>query len=301
MFWPLPRCDYTEKDMFVDIERHDDWTPADYFACDAVSNSLLARMVKDPATTFDKIEPNDAMKLGSAADEFILTPERFEKNYTVVRDVAAPSGKNQSDFCSAIIAGKTPEEAMDAAYKKPPMPADEMYEMFRGWIELQTNPYALSEASQRTLNRLKENVMSHMAAAEIVRHGAKQVCYTGTHESTGVRVKGMIDVLWDDMEVDLKTTSSKWEQVNRFWLRDRSYHTQRAMYTQLSGATSTAIIVVQTTGRHRCRVFDLTANLMEENWVGILDQRIREYAWRKENGYWDHAVQYYTNRGYETL
>lgn len=286
--------------MFSNIKRHN-WTPAEYHQHPAVSNSRLTRMRKDPTTTFDKVEVNESMKLGSAFDDFLLLPDTFYRVWRVITDVESPSGENQTAFCRAIMAGATPDEAMDRAYKKPPMGAEEMAEKFAGWITLQTDDHALSDAQFNTLKYMKKSVMQHDGIVDLLNNSEKQVCFTAIHDETGLEVKGMLDILGESVECDLKTTSTHWNKINRFWMRDRGYDTQRAMYVALSGATGTGILPVSTLGRHRCSLVDCTGVYEQERWDLRLSALLAEYKFRIDNGAWQFPIGYYKKSYWEVL
>ena len=311
--------------MFTD-SRILDLTEKEYFALDAVSNSTLTKMQKDPAGTHDKIKGNDAMKLGSAFDQFLLEPERFEREWTVIgAHHKSPSGENQSKFAKLVIAGEDCVDAYAQVYAKPSTEkAEALNDSLQDYFKLKMIPNTLTALQKWTLDAMKASVMGHARAKEIVDYavaeGATQTCYIGTHEETGLRVKGMLDIgsgpVFD--ECDIKTTSSPWYEVTgRYWFEKRGYDTQRAMYGGLlasaGGITRNlkqGLMVVRTEGRHECRVFDVTSRLLDDLWRGgattedadeKLNRLLKEYAWRDRTGNWERHTGFYKGNGVEVL
>jgi len=308
--------------MFTNVKVHN-WTEQEYFGFDAVSNSLLKRMQDEPATTFESFKGNDATKMGSAFDQMLLEPERFRKEWTVVEGVKATSGENQSKMAKAILNGVYPVQAYNSCYAKPnEKKALELHESWWGWLELQSNRNSLSEQQHNVLKQMKRNTLGHTRAKEIVDSGDAQVCLTGVHETTGLLVKGMVDIAWSSIfgECDVKTTSKPWSEITgRWFFEGRNYDTQRALYGSLLRASGDypafetfrqGLIVVRTTGRLDCRVFDVSERLMEERYRGAdfretafekLERLLVEYEWRKSTENWDHRTGYYKNNGIEVL
>ena len=293
--------------MFIDIKRHDDWTQKDYFAYKALSNSDLKLMQDDPLllklSKEGKLNRNvsDAMTLGSAFDDFVLSPHLFKKNWKVIEDGEVPTTDNQKEFVRLIISGFEPSEAMASAYKKATMSGEEMYEMFKGFIELSAGSGKISRTMMTKIETMFHNLQEHEEALRIIADSDHQVCFTGIHEETGLEVKGMLDMLSKDgrFETDLKSTSEKWERIHLNWFKNRGYDTQRAMYAGLSGAVQTNLLICNTEGRNNAKLFDVTDHL--ETATKKLDRLIKEYDYRVLNDAWKHGIYYYSNGGYEYL
>jgi hypothetical protein len=293
--------------MFVDIKRHDGWSQKDYFEYNALSNSDLKLMREDPLLLKLSKEGklhrpvSDAMILGSAYDDFVLSPHLFEKNWEVVKDGETPTTDNQKEFVRLILAGLEPCEAMAASYKKPTMSGTEMYEMFKGFISMSAGGGKISQTMMNTIEAMFHNLQKHDEAMRLIAESRHQVCFTGIHEETGVEVKGMLDMLSLDgtVETDLKSTSEKWDRVHLNWFKNRGYDTQRAMYTGLSGANQSNLLVCNTEGRNNAKLFDVTDHLFTA--TKKLDRLINEYDYRVKNDAWEHGIYYYSNGGYEYL
>lgn len=299
--------------MFYDIKEHQ-WTQEEYFAFDAVSNSLLKRMQDDPSSTFDKFYPNESMKLGSAFDQMILEPERFKNDWTVLEgETKSPSGENQSKFAKMVLAGEGYENAYRESYVKyDEAKAKALYKDLESWFMLKQNPNTISPDMNEFLLEMKQSIESIPKAVELIGSGKAQTCFTGRHEGTGLLVKGMLD-LWDAdsrTETDLKTTSLKWSQVTKRWLEDRNYDVQRAIYAGLTGAEKSHLIVTRTVPKWRTRVFDVTNRINLEMWRGgkeretafeKADRLLNEFNWRKSHNEWSHYPDYYRNGGLEVL
>jgi hypothetical protein len=291
--------------MFVNIKRHDNWTQKDYFAYKALSNSDLKMMQDDPfllkLSKEGKLNRpvNDAMILGSAFDDFVLSPHLFEKNWQVVEDGEVPTTDNQRKFVELILAGLDPDEAIAEAYKKPTMSGTAMYEMFKNFISLSAGGGKISRTMMTTIETMFYNLQEHEVAMRLIADSEHQVCFTGIHEETGVEVKGMLDMLHPDLELDLKSTSTPWKKINRFWISDRGYDTQRAMYCGLANRDTTGLLICATEGRNNARLFDVTEYL--ERATQKLDALIHEYDYRVKNDAWVHGLNYYKNNGWEYL
>lgn len=296
--------------MFIDIKRHNDWTQEQYFAHKALSNSDLRVMVDDPLLLKLKMDgklkdtTSDAMTLGSAFDDYVLSPEQFKDKWKVIEVGEMPTTDNQKEFVRLVLAGLDPDEAISAAYKKPTMSGEEMYRQFAGFINISARGSGrekISTATMGTIEKMFAKLQRHEHAIDVIANSHHQVCFTGIHEETGVGVKGMLDMLSKDgtTETDLKSTSEKWGRINRFWFKGRMFDTQRAMYCGLSGATETNILVCQTEGVHRTGLFDVTGYLPEA--TRCLNELINEYEYRVKNDAWEHGIDYYFNGGREYL
>lgn len=291
--------------MFIDIVRHDDWTTEQYHAHDAFSNSGARTMAGDPYKFRQeelgawKRPETRSMKMGKAFDELLLTPSLFRDNWTVVPDGDSPTTAQQSEFCKAILSGCDPEEAHAHNFKRTSKEQGlEMYANFTSYFALK-DAHALSVDDKEVLDKMIESVGRHDRAAEIVRTAQTQVCFTGTHAETGVKVKGMIDCLLQDEEVDVKWTEKPWDRINKWWLKDGFFHTQRAMYHGLAPRDRQSVLVVSAKGRYRTKLFDVTEFLEEATMR--LNSLIKQYDWRVKNNAWDHGIAYYKFGGYEFL
>lgn len=298
--------------MFTDV-RQRNWTAEEYFAYPAVSNSDLTLMQGDPLQLMLRIdgkrrEPyTDSMRMGNAFDDLILSPDKFDQ-WTVYENVEEPTTDLQRKFVKAIVNGFEPDEARDVAgYKRGPT-GHELYETFAPYMRMVRDKKRLSQDESELLEKMAEHLWEHEAAREAVKYTEHQVCFTGIHKETGLEVKGMVDMLGDHQEYDLKTTSNRWDQIMKpWWISDRGYGTQRAMYCFLAGAyhkwdmtkVKSGLVITRTQQRHRTRCFDLSARLPA--YADRLDLLLREYSWRVETGNWAHAVAYYENDGWEAL
>lgn len=300
--------------MFTEIKRHN-WTQSQYFAFDAVSNSTLTRMDSDPSRTHDRIFESSAMRLGTAFDQYLLDPETFKSEWTVIETDNTPSEGNQTEFAKLVLSGTGYEEAYRQSYVRyNEDKAKELYDSLEGWFFLKGSPKAISSADMKRLETMRASVYSLPKAVESIerasRDGGFQVCFTGRHEETGLLCKGMLDILDENVEIDVKSTSSRWSQITKKWVEDRGYDTQRAMYAGLSGADASRLLIARTEDKMDARYFDVTARINAMMWRGgreretafdKLDRLIREYKWRTEKNKWDHTMNYYANGGVEIL
>ena len=147
----------------------------EYHANPAISKSGLDRINISPAhykawLTEDRVE-TPAMKLGTAAHCAILEPERFQSDY-----IAAPDGIDRR-----TKAGKEAWSDMESS----------------GKIILPAADYA-------ALLAMRESVMSHQSARELLSEGVAEQSFFG--RLWDVDVKCRPDWLTSGIVVDLKTT-----------------------------------------------------------------------------------------------
>jgi hypothetical protein len=294
--------------MFANIKRHGDWTQKDYFAYPALSNSDLKLMIDSPRKLRAKLDGDlpftvtEPMALGSAYDDYVLSPHLFNERWDVVDVGDMPTTDNQKEFCRLIVAGFEPDEAIGEAYKKAPMTGEQMYALYSGWIRMMAGGSdMISDASMHTIRTMHANLERHEHAMRVIEDSDHQVCFTGIHEETGVEVKGMLDMLSKDgvYETDLKVTSTQRAKINGWWIKDRMYDTQRAMYGALSGARRSGFLVCESIAPHESYLIDYTDHM--EYAYNRLNNLIVEYDWRQKNGFWERSMEYHTNGGWETI
>lgn len=283
---------------FTDVTRIN-CTPREYFEIDAVSNSDLGRLADTPQKYLDgKIEETTYMGLGSALDSYILTPAAFFEDYaTVPVDIEVPKTDLATKFYRLLSEGTSEKEAARmAGYMRAPKKG--VYDRLLEFQAANDGRIMLSWADAANIERMEFNLMKNALAKQILAEAEKQVIFIATHVDTGLLCKCMIDLLWGDREVDLKSTSAvNGRDFKRGYFFKFGYDRQAAWYGAISGKES-AIMPVSTVSNW-CQVAKLD-DYIEEG-LGKAERLLEALAWHKTNNRWTHSYEYEMNGGWERL
>ena len=243
----------------------------EYLAIDALNWSTLKRLTISPLSLHWDAQhpkaPTAAMRLGSAIDCALLTPDVFEKTYLVMPDFG------------------------DMRFKVSKEKKKEWEEEFSPLID--SGSLVVSHDVKQTILRCASSIDANDSARELVT-GKAQRTLTWIHEQTGIKCKGRPDV-FESRIVDLKSTShaSLREIMNDAARRD--YHGQVAWYhhgAAVNGelppdAQLPCAVFVQTVAPYDVAVLDM--EMAPETFAAGLamgEELIRKYDGCKTANWW---------------
>ena len=187
-----------------DLKLHYDMADADYFGYPAASNSLLSKLKLSPAHLMEAINnpapPTPAMRLGSAFQVATLEADKFERHWA-----------RGSELKGTTKEGK-------AAKKE---------------LAMQFSPAKiLTPADYDTVCRMRDSVLGHPVASELLEGAKTEVVALWTDEATGISCKSKIDALpgADGYLVDLKSTIDASPQHMEKAIYNFGYHRQAGHY-----------------------------------------------------------------------
>jgi len=303
---------------FKDVQRVEISSPEDYFSpaegsplYGAVSNSDLGmigdgptgpRKYRDTKDGVIEREEKSGYKIGHAFDSLVLTPEAFYEDYSIVpKDIPTPTTELQVGMYKLMAEGASEKEAARmAGYKK--APAKGIFDKLLEFGSSHEGKILLSWEDAGLIERMHERMLRHLLIPTILEQSEKQVVFVGVHEETGLKVKCMIDLLWNWggglVNVDLKSTATTNKRDFKRDFFKYGYDRQAAVYNAVSGAETAAIIAVsKVSGWHQAiPLYDY----LEEG------QRKAEYllqamAWHMETNNWDHSYECFCGDGWEAL
>lgn len=319
-----------------------------------ISNSSLGWFLQSPSYFRKKLdgEVDESgtvfMEFGTMVHSYLLEPEEFKKLYKI-KDVDIPTSAQQKKFSEDYIKNteKTVKlkaiKAYEANYstkgKSEEKIASEALKLamsVKAYIQ-----YLRSSASKdgkkfvswtqyNNLRAMKENVLMHKAANELLYKSSEQPTVEANNEfhinweypnKAKSRCKSLIDrVTFDHTNkkitlIDVKTTKSASKFKESFDLYD--YGRQMAFYwlaiywycknilqidtnTLDEYTTDTRIVAVQTSGSFECRVFSIN-NKVIDNKTTEIQSIISEIDWHESNNKWDYRKEYYEGDGSESL
>ena len=186
------------------LKLHYDMSDSDYFDYPAASNSLLTQLKRSPAHLMEAIKnpapPTPAMRLGSAFHVATLEPEKFDKFWA-----------RGSELKGTTKEGK-------AAKKE---------------LSMQFSPdKILKPADYDTVCRMRDSVLGHSVACELLEGAKTEVVAMWEDDSTGISCKAKIDVLPGDdgYLADLKSTVDASPEHMAKAIHNFSYHRQSGHY-----------------------------------------------------------------------
>lgn len=205
--------------IYHDIDR------AAYDKIEAFHFSGIWRLLKSPAHYkyfFEHQEPpSDAMVLGNLVDTLLLSPETFEGRYDILPE--------------------TYEDAKTGEVK-----------IFDRRVKICKEIYANIQASGRqliksthleTANAMIEQIGQHEEIMRVLTESKKQVCVVWVDSDTGVKCKGLLDMLSPEAITDLKTTDDASAKGFSHKINSYLYHVQAAMYCDGVTANSDGIVL----------------------------------------------------------
>ena len=284
----------------TDIHRID-CEPAEYFEIEAVSNSDTGNLKKSPRYYRDiqdgvvEKEIIEAMKFGSAYDSYLLTKRDFHAHYAVAPEMNTPTTDMQVAFVNLLIAGSDEDEARSlAGYTNKRVKASD-FDEYVAFSAENADKITISSADFNLVERMADSLPPE--AKKIIAEAEKQVVLVGTHEETGLLVKGMSELLWEGMVVDLKTAGVEPSQFRRAFFQ-RGYDRQLGLYTALAGKEAGGIMACF---KHpvESHLYDTTEYLEEGR--AKADDLLRQMAWHLTHDKWDMTAEAYMNNGWEAL
>jgi hypothetical protein len=197
----------------------------EYHAIDAVSNSLISRILKSPAHARAYLdnppEPTKAMEFGTAFHSAILEPDTFAATYAVF------SGDRRTKE------GKAAYEALQADGKRI-LTADDM----------------------SVIQGMQMSVYGHVAAAELLSEGKAELSVTW-QDDHGFLCKCRPDWWIGNTLVDVKTTDDASPAGFAKSIAKYGYARQNVHYIEGTGTTDFIFIAVERTAPYAVGVYRL--------------------------------------------
>ena len=280
--------------------RRIDCTPEEYFELPYVSNSDISNFLVHPRLFRDRPEKDsDALRFGSAVDCFLLTPDDFTSRYVVAPDgIAMPTTDMQRLFVQLLMEGVPEDEALyKAGYKKRSVKRDDFSQLLDLKEEAAGRDVILPD-DWALIRAIASAVRDHIHAQRIIDTADKQVVFVADHTLTGLTCKCMIDLAWQDMVIDMKTTAKRTSREFLWQVRDFGYARQLAMYSGISGKDVGGWLVLFK-DPVEVRLFDGMDHA--ERAVPDLESALLRLSWHMEHDLWDYRYEYYENEGWESL
>lgn len=181
-----------------------DMSDEDYFGAAAASNSLLGELKKSPAHLRESIRSpapaTPAMRFGSAFHVATLEPTKFAEQWA-----------RGSELRGNTKEGKAAKAELEEQYD-----SDKI----------------LKPADYDAVCQMRDNVLTHSIAGELLEGASKEVAAFWTDPATQIHCKAKIDVLPGDEGrlIDLKSTVDASPAAFAKAIGNFSYHRQAAHY-----------------------------------------------------------------------
>lgn len=279
------------------------------------------------------------LEKGTMIHMYLLQPEEFWDNY-VILDFDMPKVKQQKDFCDSyansteLMENEKLLQAYDMSYSNSKTieqklsAATELKTNFIKYIEYltiqNTGKKVISFSDLAMLKKIKENVVNHKAANELL-YNCKIENYNEFHinwEYGIVFCKSLLDRVIIDEEnkkftvVDLKTTADVYNFKHS--VEEYDYYRQIQFYIQAvkhylhsernytleelnDWEVNAYIIAIQTNGNNEVRVFNMSNAEELLNRANLIDKTLSEISYHILTGNWEHTRNYYENEGIEEL
>ncbi len=160
------------------------------------------------------------MQLGSIADCLVLTPERFERQYSVLPEIDRRTKEGKA-----------------------------IYETF---LEDAQGKELVKMETYREAKSIADAVIHHREAMELLQ-GQKQVELNG--EIHGIEFRGFADAVNSNSVIDLKTTQDASPSAFQKQAYNLMYHLQCAIYLELSGAENFFWLAVENKAPHNVAIY----------------------------------------------
>ena len=291
--------------MYTDFERHN-VSQEEYFEMDGISNSDVSLFERSPLLYKSKAEGmwNNAtstpMRIGSAFDCLLLEPHLFDERYFVMPSgVQEPTTDLQQLLVEAILLGMEPAEGFAyAGYKRPDPKSWERLKPWAAALTERGSRDAISWKEYQGLKSMLDSTTGNPAASQAINETEHQVVFTATHAASGLRVKGMLDMLGEDYVCDLKTTG---EEVYKFpaKLYRYNYDRQIAHYCALAGVDYARFVVVEREGLNECDCFELSHDRLEAG-RKKMDAALMDIKRSMADGF-KYRGHHYTNNGWRLI
>ena len=316
-----------------------------------LNNSALGWFLISPSYFKRKIdgtvdsESTKAMDNGTMIHEYLLQPHEFWKDYQIL-DFVKPSTPQQKQFCDLYIASTANKakikaiEAFKGAYstsgKSEEKIATESLEMalklksYIKYLRLQNSKTLVSWAGYNALKLIKENVILHKKANELLFNNTPSsdciinnefhINWVFPKEYYNIKIdcKSLLDRLIIDHEnkkitlVDIKTTSSikdfsdsvikydYYRQMSFYWYAIVWYFKEELKLDIEEYKQETYIVAIQTNDNYEVKVFKLQDEKIVEK-IQIIADIISDICWHHSTNNWDYSRDYYEGDGSEIL
>ena len=191
-----------------------------------------------------KMKPTPAMQLGSIADCLILTPERFEREYSVLPEIDRRTKEGKA-----------------------------IYETF---LEDAQGKELVKMETYREAKSIADVVIHHREAMELLQ-GQKQVELSG--EIHGIEFRGFADAVNSNSIIDLKTTQDASPSAFQKQAYNLMYHLQCAIYLELSGAQNFFWVAVENKAPHNVAIYAPDQDFKDRGQELLYDLCQRFKAW----------------------
>lgn len=320
-----------------------------------ISNSSLGWFLQSPRYFRDRLDgkveekPTSAMENGTMVHMYLLQPEEFKKTYKVL-SFQTPTSQQQKKFCEDYIASTKNRPILKAleAFKNNYSTTGrseedngkkglEMALKLKHYIkflrENKNGTKVISWAELETLKKIKENVLLHKTARELLLNNPNSanfkaenefhinwewITYKDAFTEDKLLCKSLIDRIVIDHDnkviklIDIKTTVSVANFSNSF--KEYDYGRQMSFYwfairwylevdqkIDLSDYTAeTYIVAIQNNRGGECRVYRVGESILVEK-AKEIKNILSEIDWHKKENLWDFSKEYYQGDGTESL
>lgn len=184
---------------------------ADYFARPEISQSDLAHMAKSPlhfwynkySSEREKKESTEAQKFGTLLHSMALEPDKFDERYVV-----APEGIDRRTKDGKATWAQLQDEAV-------------------GKTIIKADDFNKAKAMRGAL--LADPVLGILLNSDSEKAG-RELTILWTDEATGLNCRGRVDLLYDGIAMDIKTTQDASPTKFRKSIGNFRYHVQAAFY-----------------------------------------------------------------------
>lgn len=221
----------------------------EYHAINAVSNSLISKILKSPAHARAYLDnqpaPTKAMEFGTAFHAAILEPKEFAEQY-------------------AVFSGDRRTKEGKAAYKE----------------LIDSGKRILSADDMENIQGMQSSVFAHHAAKKLMDEGYAELSVTWDDYETMAKCKCRPDWWKGDVLVDFKTTDDASPEGFMRSIVKYGYHRQAAWYLRGTEADQFIFIAVEKTMPYAVGVYELDALSLSQGSYEC-DQALR--TWESAN------------------
>ena len=242
--------------------KYTDIPDGDYFAIDAVNQSLLKQVLRSPAHARTYLEnppePTAAMRLGTAVHLAVLEPDQFKRGVVI----------------EPTINRRTKEGRLQ----------------YQAFLKQATGKTVITKEQAATCVQVGHAVTRHQSAMSLLNSGDKELAYRWEDPATGLMCKAKCDVSGGEEKivVDLKTTRDASTTEFPRSCAKFLYHLQAAFYLRgVSGLPTGVdaykdgwrfyIVAVETSAPHSTAVYKLDARSIIEG-DKLVDRSMRAWA-----------------------
>jgi len=311
-----------------------------------ISNSAIGWFIKyGPAYLKDMLDGKEEglngefLKKGTMIHEYLLQPEEFWKDYSVI-DSVKPRSKQQKDFCEYYV--NTTELEQDKqileAYKKAfsntktdkqiLSEGKDLLEKNADYLNYLTtkesNKIEITFNDIRILKEIKENIKDHKKANELLFnlpesfecHNEFQINW---ESKEGVPCKSLLDRVCFDLTnkkvilIDLKTTQSVYQfkhsieeydyfrQIAFYGLAITWYLTNVVYMDPEEFEFESYIIAIDKTKRNEIKVIDMSIPTQIDFAIKTIKENLQKIAKHISSNQWRYSLEYENGNGVEKL